>query len=375
MKTALGLLIGPLVVLPATARAVTYNITDLGNLGGASYADGINNSGQIVGYSYLSDGVTLHAFEYAGGVMTDLNPVLGGTNSAAYGINDAGQVVGEDSTPNAGDGYTGYSNESSFVKTGGTVTQIAPLPGGYTGGFATAINNSGQVVGESFTYNPSNGQLFPYEAYKYSGGNLTDLGNLGVGNSQAAGINSSGQIVGNSYTSDNSDRAFLYSGSGPMTDLGSITGPGTGASYAYAINNAGQITGQSSGGVGGNYDAFLDYGGVMTDLGNLGGNSEGWAINSSGQVVGDSILSDGITDDAFLYSGGTMYDLNSLIPADSDWQLTAAYGINDEGDIVGYGINPLGQTDAFELTPLPEPTSLGLIGAAGLFAARRRQRA
>jgi probable HAF family extracellular repeat protein len=306
--------------------------------------------------------------------MTDLNPVLGGTNSAAYGINNSGQVVGEDSTPNAGDGFTGYSNESSFVKTGATVTQIAPLPGGYTGSYAAGINSSGQVAGESFTYNPSNGQLFPYEGYKYSGGTLTDLGSLGEGNSQPAGINDSGQVVGNAYTSDNSDRAFLYSGSGPMIDLGSITGPGTGASYAYAINNAGQITGQSSGGIGGNFDAFLDYDGVMTDLGNLGGSSEGWAINSSGQVVGDSYLSDGITDDAFLYSGGTMYDLNSLIPAGSDWQLVAAYGINDAGDIIGYGINPLGQTEAFELTPLPEPTSLGLIGAGALLFARRRRR-
>src|SRR5208282_1815529 len=112
-----------------------------------------------------------------------------------------------------------------------------PLPGGYTGGFATAINSSGQVAGESFTYNANTGQLYPYEAYLYSpggGGKLTDLGNLGVGNSQAAGINDSGQVVGNSYTTDNSDRAFLYSGSGPMVDLGQIGGPG-GAGYAYAI--------------------------------------------------------------------------------------------------------------------------------------------
>jgi probable HAF family extracellular repeat protein len=210
----------------------------------------------------------------------------------------------------------------------------------------------------------------------YSGGTLTDLGNLypGVGNSQPAAINDSGQVVGNAWTTDGSDRAFFYSGSGPMTDLGSISGPGTGASYAYAINNAGQITGQSSGGVGGNFDAFLDYEGTMTDLGNLGGSSEGWAINSSGQIVGDSYLADGITDHAFLYSGGTMYDLNSLIPADSDWTLEAAYGINDQGDIIGYGINPLGQTEAFELT-VPEPTSLGLLGAAGLLFARRRRSA
>jgi len=368
--------------IASASNAQTYNVTDLGNLGGASYADGINNAGQIAGYSFLANG-TYHAFEYQGGAMTDLNPILGGTNSAAYAINASGQIVGNSYSPTMTDPI-GYSNMTSFIDTGGSVTAIATLPGGYTGGFATAINSSGQVAGEAFTY--SGGQLYPYEAYLYSpggGGTLTDLGNLdpGVGNSSAAGINDSGQVVGNYWTTDGSDRAFLYSG-GTMTDLGQIGGPG-GASYAYAINNQGLITGQASGGIGGNYDAFLYSGsGPMTDLGDLGGSSEAWAINNAGQIVGDSYLSDGITDDAFLYSGGdpitdlggTMTDLNSLIPAGSGWQLVAAYGINDNGDIVGYGIYD-GQTEAFELTPVPEPASFSLLGIGALALLRRRRRA
>jgi probable HAF family extracellular repeat protein len=372
--TSLGIA-APLWILSA-ASAQTYNVTNLGNLGGASYADGINNAGQIVGYSFLANG-TYHAFEYQGGVMTDLSPIIGGTNSAANAINASGQIVGLSYSPTMTDPI-GYSDMTSFIDTGGSVTTIAPLPGGYTGSFATAINSSGQVAGEAFTYNgPYNG-IDPYEAYLYSpggGGTLTDLGNLGVGNSSAAGINDSGQVVGNSYTTDNSDRAFLYSGSGPMVDLGQIGGPG-GTSYAYAINNAGLITGQASGGIGGNSDAFLYSGsGPMTDLGNLGGSSEGWAINNAGVVVGDSYLADGITDDAFIYSNGTMTDLNSLIPADSGWQLEAAYGINDNGDIVGYGLYD-GQTEAFELTAVPEPASAGLLlvgGAAALMRRRRRR--
>jgi len=216
------------------------------------------------------------------------------------------------------------------------------------------------------------------------------VGNLGVGNSQAAGINDSGQVVGNSWTTDGSDRAFLSTG-GNLYDLGQIGGPG-GASYAYAINNHSLVTGQASGGIGGNYDAFLYTGmpgidGNMYDLGNLGGSSEGWAINNAGQVVGDSYLADGTTDVAFLYSGGdritdlggTMIDLNTLIANGSDtqtlgdWTLEAAYGINDNGDIIGYGINPSGQTEAFELS-VPEPASFSLLGVGALALLRRRRR-
>src|SRR2546427_6845742 len=72
----------------------TYGITDLGTLGGAaSEAYGINNAGQVVGWSTTADGA-VHGFLYDGGVMTDLGTLDGGSFSYATGINDQGQVVG-----------------------------------------------------------------------------------------------------------------------------------------------------------------------------------------------------------------------------------------------------------------------------------------
>jgi probable HAF family extracellular repeat protein len=75
-------------------------MTDLGTLGGgSSYAYGINDSGAIVGYSWLAGGQNPHAFVYVNGVMVDLNSLIPGNSGwellGAYGINSAGEIVGE----------------------------------------------------------------------------------------------------------------------------------------------------------------------------------------------------------------------------------------------------------------------------------------
>jgi probable HAF family extracellular repeat protein len=68
---------------------------DLGSLGGHfSEAYGINASGAVVGYSYLADNSTYHAFLWtAAGGMQDLGAPTG-TSSVATAINDRGQIVG-----------------------------------------------------------------------------------------------------------------------------------------------------------------------------------------------------------------------------------------------------------------------------------------
>src|ERR687898_2708347 len=73
---------------------------DLGTLGGTqgSSALGINDAGQVVGYSGIPDG-SLHAFLYSDNQIYDLNTLISASSGwvleDATAINTSGQIVGE----------------------------------------------------------------------------------------------------------------------------------------------------------------------------------------------------------------------------------------------------------------------------------------
>jgi len=91
------------------AMAAEFVISDLGTLGGTfSIATGVNDLGQVVGYSATADGAT-HAFLWQSGTMTDLGTLRAAAGeSHATGINRLGQVVGY-STAADGDGSSRLS--------------------------------------------------------------------------------------------------------------------------------------------------------------------------------------------------------------------------------------------------------------------------
>jgi len=327
-----------LCVQPAWAQ----QIADLGS----DVPFAINASGEAVGVTGAMQGCSGlgYPFLYSGGVVTELSTLSVGT---ATGINDSGQIVGQ-------------TFIAPFLYSGGVMNDLRPAGVG----LAVAINNSGQIVGASSTNGPilraSPGSV--QHAVVYSGGVLTDLGTLGGSLSVATAINASGQVAGYSMRADGTEHAFLYS-NGVMRDLGTLGGA---ISHANAINAGGEIVGFADK-ADGSWHAFLYSGGFMLDLGTLGGpHSEASGINTSGQVVGYSLLAGG-ANSAFIYSNGVMTALNSLLPPGSEWGYMAppfgqagleqANAINDNGEIAGCAYIS-GAMHGFLLTLTPNLTGL-----------------
>ena len=352
----------------ASQTNAAYTFTDLGTLGGTySYAAAINNAGQIVGHSYTSGDIGVHATLWDGGVIKDLGTLGWGSTSQANGINDAGQIVGRSFDSDSSTHATTWIN--------GTITDLYPLAGG--GHYAYAINSTGQIAGSSPAFGYPQGV-----AVLWHNGTRTVLGGQGEAYSDGYAINDNGLVVGASALYNGTAApplATLWSGI-EYTHLGTLGGS---SSIASDINNAEQIVGRSE--LAGNTSthATLWSNGSIIDLGTLGG-TVSWAraINEVGQIVGQSRTSGDTETHATLWLNGAAIDLNDYLDADmasAGWVLNSANDINNNGWIVGLASNS--QRGIYQhafllsVTPVPEPEAYAMmlagLGLVGVMARRR----
>ena len=322
----------------------------------------INSKGEIVGASETAEidpqffgFQKIHAVLWKDGQMIDLNE-FGGNQDAAFGINSKEQIAGV-YTNSIPDPYCffGTVQQRSFLWEHGTMQDLGTLGGNcaVVGGI-NAINERGQIIGSSTTSaspNPLTGMPTTDPFLWEPGKGMKDLGTIGGAFGVAQAINDGGQIVGQSSIAadpaacngfpDNGNlncHAFLWK-EGTLIDLTTSSIGGAPQSVA-GINNGGEIIGS---GVFPNapFDAFLWRQGVASDLGNLDECiSFAHTINSEGQVVGLAASCDGSVVRAFLWEKGSMVDLNTLIAPGSGLQLASAADINDRGEIDGIGVPP-----------------------------------
>jgi probable HAF family extracellular repeat protein len=212
--------------------------TDIGVNGAVSRT--VNDLGYVAGYFNTTN--YTHAFVWKNGQVTELGS-LSGNVAMPYGINNAGQIVGWS-------GPGGQQTDHAFIWEDGIMTDLGTLGGTFSAAFA--ISNSGQVVGVS-RINGLN------HAFIWQNGTMTDLGTLG-GQSSAASINDLGQIVGGSFVGEDMDipHAFIFT-DGQMRDINAMLPENSGWNYlasASDINNKGQIIGMGYL-TDGTYSAFL----------------------------------------------------------------------------------------------------------------------
>jgi probable HAF family extracellular repeat protein len=256
----------------------------------ATLGYGINSADTVVGYAFQTLPIRETAVVWRNGTPTDLNILPADGQVEARGINDAGQIAG-----------TGFDTGTAWLYQNGRTTILPPLPGGKA--------------------------------------------------AEAFGISADGQVLGLSATSNDTTNAeATVWRNGTPRDLGSLRGSTW--SEAHAMNSSGVVVGAA--GVGGGEFAprhpVMFAGGKVTDLWpDLGGSTFGTAnaINRAGTIVGDG-------RDGWVYSNGVRTDLTTLIPADSGLNITAAYAINDAGQIAASAA-PVGnhrQQLAVLLTPV-----------------------
>ena len=157
------------------------HLHDLGSFGdGVTWAFGINDSGQIVGFS---DDAHYNAIAFVWSESTGLQAIPS-PFAGAYSINNQGQVAGADQN----------SHAAIWTAAGGT-QDLGVLPGtSYS--FAVAVNNRGVAVGNSFTPPHGPGAVFIWSA-SLGMLNLNVLANNSKENWTVIGINDAGQIVVN----------------------------------------------------------------------------------------------------------------------------------------------------------------------------------
>jgi probable HAF family extracellular repeat protein len=195
-------------------------IINLGTFGGTnSLANDINSRGQVVGGAEnteadpwnfgaileLPSPTAWRGFIWQGGVIQDLG-TLGGPDSFGFLINDRGQVAGFSFINSVPSPTTGIPTVDPFLWNHGRMIDLGTLGG--TFGFATALNNQGQVIGFSDVVDDVANHAFIWEH-----GRLTDIGTLGGDNSIATWINDAGEVVG-SQTCQMGPSMDLFGGTG-----------------------------------------------------------------------------------------------------------------------------------------------------------------
>jgi hypothetical protein len=220
MRPRIG--VGPLVTLVVV---LTLGVTGLARAAtvfdlGAFVPAGLNAKDQAVGdiYDANAQNAVPHAGLWSNGVLTPLPEQPGATQSAAFAINDAGRIAGDDRVP----AQSGYDVHAVFWDGTGAPTQIGPLASfgpGSDFSQASSVDAAGDVVGYTVTQSQDQQPQFLLTGFlSKNGGSLSTAGrgDSGVnGSSQVGAITADGSLLLGFASTSTSSGYFLWPGASP----------------------------------------------------------------------------------------------------------------------------------------------------------------
>jgi uncharacterized membrane protein len=312
-----------------TVAGLTFDLKALQSFLAGAFGAGVanNNSDQAVGMSDNGTAIkaALWTITDANPQPTALEPLAGGTYSAAYGINDSGIAVGE-SAANA-------NTVAVFWGAGATTATALGTLGSAGFSAAYSVNNDGKIVGEEVV--DGSGNTAPVF---WSGTTAVpvNLGTLGGEFGSAYFISEGGLIVGEAeVAAGGAVHAAFWR---PAAVAGTYQAPvalaplaGHLSSVAFGIDGSGRIVGESEAADGTVHGVIwtLDAAGTVTGTEDLGAGTSLVAGNGVSRVVGFTAAGTG-SDQAAIWDSANSADNQNLGPIFSQ-----AYDVNDSTQVVG----------------------------------------
>jgi uncharacterized membrane protein len=270
------ILLAALVFVSVTFTVAQFTVTSIDFPGGTlTTARGINNHGEIVGAYRIVP--PRHALLIKGGQYIPLAPttVLGTNYSEAFKNNDRGDVVGEYLDD------AGFTHGFLLSKKGVLTTLDFP---GSSDTAAWGINESGTVVG-NWDLLDSGGNLIATHGFAWDNGSFTQVDFPGSANTSVFGINARGDLVGE-WDDGIVGHGFIRTNT---NQFASFDVPVGGAQFTQLddINANGQLLGVYID-AGGAEHGFLKAGAMFTSIDYPGAvTTTAWGINSAGKMVGN----------------------------------------------------------------------------------------